>query len=84
MLQHLINLRSTQLIRESRHIGLAVMDDLVQLGIAQLLHVFRAEIGGLQLFAQRRLSTAVRSVAKHALGSEDAGARRFRCLLRDH
>lgn len=82
MLQHLIDLGLAQLIGECRHVGLAVVDDLAQLSVAPFLHIFRAKIGGLQLFAERSLSATIATMTENTLGTEDVGARSLCCLLR--
>ena len=51
---------------EHEEAGLAIVDEFVQLGIAFLLNIFRAKIGGLQLFAQRSVSRPVRPMAEDA------------------
>ncbi len=83
MLQHLVDLGLAQLIGECRHVCLAVVDDLAQLSVAQLLHILRAKIGGLQLFAEGSLSATIGTMTENTLGTEDVGAWRLCRLLRD-
>lgn len=70
VLDHLTNLFIAQLIGKRRHVRLPVMQNLMEIGVAPLLHFLRAKVGCLQLFAKRSLSAAIDAVAQNTLGFE--------------
>jgi len=70
----LANLFVAQLVREARHVRLAVVDNPTHVGIAPFLNIFRAKICCLQLFAQGRCATTISAMAKCALALENARA----------
>ena len=71
---HLINFIVGELIPKGRHVVVAIVHDLVEFNVGLLLRLFRAKIGGLQLFPQSGVAAAVSAMAEHALGFEDAFA----------